>query len=48
MAKLALTAAGGLMAASHFGLMPQGQAAFVLSGAVGCVVLVWIGLFARV
>ena len=48
MTKLALTATGGLMMASHFGLMPQGQAAFVLSAAVGTVVLVWIGLFARV
>jgi hypothetical protein len=48
MIRLALLATGGLMAASHFGFLPHGQAAFVLSAAVGTVVMVWIGLFARI
>jgi hypothetical protein len=48
MVKLALIAIGALVAASHFGLLPHGPAAFVLSAAVGTVVMVWIGLFARI
>lgn len=48
MIKLAFLATGGLMAAAQFGLLPHGQAAFVLGGAVCTVLLVWIGLFARV
>ncbi|MBL8569990.1 MAG: hypothetical protein JNK84_13050 [Phreatobacter sp.] len=48
MIKLVLLAVAGLMAASQFGLLPHGQAAFVLSAAIGTVVMVWIGLFARI
>ncbi len=48
MAKLAVICTGGLVAAGYFGLIPHSQASVALGAAAGTVLMVWIGLFARV
>ncbi len=48
MAKLAVIGVGGLVAAGYFGLIPHSQASVALGAAAGTVLMVWIGLFARI
>lgn len=48
MAKLAVIGVGGLVAAGYFGLVPYSQASVALGAAAATVLMVWIGLFARV
>ena len=48
MAKLAVIGVGGFIAAGYFGLVPQSPASVALTGAAVTVLMVWIGLFARI
>ncbi|MFT3953102.1 MAG: hypothetical protein QM722_01350 [Piscinibacter sp.] len=48
MLKLAILGGGALALARYADVLPSGQATTVLGGAVITVMLIWVGLFARV
>ena len=48
MFKLAMIGTAGLVLARYVDILPHSQATMVLGGAVVTVLLIWVGLFARV
>lgn len=47
MIQLTIILAGGLLLASHFGVLPHNPATFVLGAALAALAVIWAGLFAR-